>query len=122
MYVVLVYDISQEKNGARRWSRIFKICKKYLSHIQDSVFEGELSNAQLERFKQELKGYINKELDSVILFKSRQEKWLDKEFWGKKMTVPAFFSNFCRYPMCFKDREIDNSPKSSKNTIFVVKK
>ena len=83
MYVVLVYDISQEKNGARRWSRIFKICKKYLSHIQDSVFEGELSNAQLERFKQELKGYINKELDSVILFKSRQEKWLDKEFWGK---------------------------------------
>ena len=60
MYVVLVYDISQEKNGARRWSRIFKICKKYLSHIQDSVFEGELSNAQLERFKQELKGHINK--------------------------------------------------------------
>lgn len=91
MYVVLVYDISQEKNGARRWSRIFKICKKYLSHIQDSVFEGELSNAQLERFKQELKGYINKELDSVILFKSRQEKWLDKEFWGKEDDCISFF-------------------------------
>ena len=90
MYVVLVYDISQEKNGARRWSRIFKICKKYLSHIQDSVFEGELSNAQLERFKQELKGYINKELDSVILFKSRQEKWLDKEFWGKEDDKTSF--------------------------------
>ena len=90
MYVVLVYDISQEKNGARRWSRIFKICKKYLSHIQDSVFEGELSNAQLERFKQELKGYINKELDSVILFKSRQEKWLDKEFWGRKDDLTSF--------------------------------
>lgn len=91
MYVVLVYDISQEKNGARRWSRIFKICKKYLSHIQDSVFEGELSNAQLERFKQELKGHINKELDSVILFKSRQEKWLDKEFWGKEDDCISFF-------------------------------
>ncbi|SCG90257.1 CRISPR-associated endoribonuclease Cas2 [uncultured Clostridium sp.] len=91
MYVVLVYDISQEKNGASRWSRIFKICKKYLSHIQDSVFEGELSNAQLERFKQELKGHINKELDSVILFKSRQEKWLDKEFWGKEDDCTSFF-------------------------------
>lgn len=91
MYVVLVYDISQEKNGARRCSRIFKICKKYLSHIQDSVFEGELSNAQLERFKQELKGYINKELDSVILFKSRQEKCLDKEFWGKEDDCTSFF-------------------------------
>ena len=91
MYVVLVYDISQEKNGASRWSRIFKICKKYLSHIQDSVFEGELSNAQLERFKQELKGHINKELDSVILFKSRQEKWLDIEFWGKEDDCTSFF-------------------------------
>lgn len=43
MYVVLVYDISQEKNGAKRWSKIFKISKKYLSHIQNSVFEGEIS-------------------------------------------------------------------------------
>ena len=42
MYVVLVYDISQEKNGAKRWSKVFKISKKYLSHIQNSVFEGEI--------------------------------------------------------------------------------
>lgn len=28
MYVVLVYDISQEKNGAKRWSKVFKISKK----------------------------------------------------------------------------------------------
>jgi CRISPR-associated protein Cas2 len=91
MYVVLVYDISQEENGARRWSRIFKICKKYLSHIQNSVFEGELSNAQLESLKQELNRYIDKELDSVILFKSRQEKWLDKEFWGKEADLTSFF-------------------------------
>lgn len=27
MYVVLVYDISQEKNGAKRWSKVFKISK-----------------------------------------------------------------------------------------------
>lgn len=91
MYVVLVYDISQEENGARRWSRIFKICKKYLSHIQNSVFEGELSNAQLESLKQELNRYIDKELDSVILFKFRQEKWLDKEFWGKEADLTSFF-------------------------------
>ena len=47
MYVVLVYDISQEKNGAKRWSKVFKISKKYLSHIQNSVFEGEISKPQL---------------------------------------------------------------------------
>ena len=90
MYVVLVYDVSQEKNGARRWSRIFKICKKYLTHIQNSVFEGELSKAQLAQLQKELNEYIDKELDSVIIFKSRQEKWLDKEFWGRKDDLTSF--------------------------------
>ncbi len=90
MYVVLVYDVSQEENGARRWSRIFKICKKYLTHIQNSVFEGELSKAQLAQLQKELNEYINKELDSVIIFKSRQEKWLDKEFWGRNDDLTSF--------------------------------
>lgn len=90
MYVVLVYDVSQEENGARRWSRIFKICKKYLTHIQNSVFEGELSKAQLAQLQKELNEYINKELDPVIIFKSRQEKWLDKEFWGRNDDLTSF--------------------------------
>lgn len=90
MYVVLVYDVSQEENGARRWSRIFKICKKYLTHIQNSVFEGELSKAQLTQLQKELNEYIDKELDSVIIFKSRQEKWLDKEFWGRNDDLTSF--------------------------------
>ena len=90
MYIVLVYDVSQEENGARRWSRIFKICKKYLTHIQNSVFDGELSKGQLAQLQKELKEYIDKELDSVIIFKSRQEKWLDKEFWGRKDDLTSF--------------------------------
>lgn len=90
MYIVLVYDVSQEENGARRWSRIFKICKKYLTRIQNSVFEGELSKGQLAQLQKELKEYIDKELDSVIIFKSRQEKWLDKEFWGRKDDLTSF--------------------------------
>lgn len=90
MYIVLVYDVSQAENGARRWSRIFKICKKYLTHIQNSVFEGELSKGQLAQLQNELKEYIDKELDSVIIFKSRQEKWLDKEFWGRKDDLTSF--------------------------------
>ena len=89
-YFVLVYDVSQAENGARRWSRIFKICKKYLTHIQNSVFEGELSKGQLAQLQKELKEYIDKELDSVIIFKSRQEKWLDKEFWGRKDDLTSF--------------------------------
>ena len=82
MNIVLVYDISKTDNGQKRWSHIFKICKKYLTHIQNSVFEGELSKVQLEKLRQELKPHVDTSLDSIILFKSRQERWLDKEFWG----------------------------------------
>jgi CRISPR-associated protein Cas2 len=92
MYIVLVYDVSQEENGARRWSRIFKICKKYLTHIQNSVFEGELTVAKLNKLKSELSKWIDKDLDSIIIFKSRSNKWLIKEFWG--MDTSADTSNF----------------------------
>ncbi len=91
MYVVLVYDINQNNNGQKRWSHIFKTCKKYLTHIQNSVFEGEITKVQLVKLKQELKPYVDKECDSVIIFKSRQEKWLDKEFLGKENDKISFF-------------------------------
>ena len=92
LYVILVYDISVENNGSRRMRRVFKICKKYLTHIQNSVFEGELTVAKLNKLKSELSKWIDKDLDSIIIFKSRSNKWLIKEFWG--MDTSADNSNF----------------------------
>ena len=47
MYVILVYDINLEnKEGQRVLRNVFKTCKKYLVHIQNSVFEGELLESQ----------------------------------------------------------------------------
>ena len=91
MYVVLLYDISLDDNGRKRWSYVFKICKKYLTHIQNSVFEGEISKVQLVKLQRELDEYIDKQQDSVIIFKSRHERWLDKEFWGVKDDATSFF-------------------------------
>ena len=54
------------------------------------MFEGEISKVQLTQLKNELAPYINKKLDSVIIFKSRQEKWLEKEFWGKEDDLTDF--------------------------------
>ncbi len=108
MYVVLVYDISQNNNGQKRWSHVFKICKKYLSHIQNSVFEGEISKVQLVKLQQDLKPYIDKKEDSVIIFKSRQERWLDKRNVGqKKMTKLVFFITLSIVDNV-KKREVDN--------------
>ena len=84
MYVILVYDINlEEKEGQKVLRKVFKTCKKYLTHIQNSVFEGELLDSQVFALNKELDKYVRHNLDSVILFKSRSQKWLDKEFIGK---------------------------------------
>lgn len=83
MYVILTYDIQLDENGAKVLRNTFKLCKQYLTHIQNSVFEGELSESQVMKLSLELKKHIRKDKDSVIIFKSRHERWLDKEFWGK---------------------------------------
>jgi len=89
MYVILVYDICMDNNGQKILSKVFKICKKYLMHIQNSTFEGDITEAQIVKLKYELGKYIRKDLDSVIIFKSRNEKWLQKEFWGIKENSPS---------------------------------
>ena len=84
MYIILVYDINLEnKEGQKVLRKVFKTCKKYLFHIQNSVFEGEISQAQLLKMKAELDEYIRNDKDSVIVFKSRNQRWLEKEFLGK---------------------------------------
>lgn len=84
MYVILVYDINlEDKEGQKVLRRVFKTCKKYLVHIQNSVFEGELLEAQALKLKVELNKWIRDDKDSVIFFKSRSQMWLEKEFWGK---------------------------------------
>ena len=84
MYVILVYDINlEDKNGQKILRNVYKTCKKYLVHIQNSVFEGELLESQLLKLKEELKLYIRNDKDSVIVFKSRNQRWMEKMFFGK---------------------------------------
>lgn len=74
----------ENKVGARVLRNVFKTCKKYLHHIQNSVFEGELSKAKLEKLKYELKEWIRDDKDSLIIFVENDSKWLKKEFIGVK--------------------------------------
>ncbi len=86
MYVILVYDI-----GEKRVGKMLKLCRKYLNWIQNSVFEGELTEIQLKRLKFEASEIMKKEEDSLIIFKTRQEKWLEKEVIGEeKNTLDQF--------------------------------
>lgn len=84
MYIILMYDIIMDEGGAKAQRNTFKTCKKYMTHIQKSVFEGNLTDFNLLKLKKELSKIIRKEKDSLIIFKSRDEKWLIKEFLGVK--------------------------------------
>ncbi len=79
MYVILVYDIEEKRVG-----KMLKLCRRYLNWIQNNVFEGELSEVKLKELLHEARMIMEEEKDSIIVFKSRQEKWLDKVVVGKE--------------------------------------
>ncbi len=86
MYVLIVYDISVE-----RVVKVHKLLKRYLNWRQNSVFEGELTEAQIEAVKQNLHNIIDEETDSVLLYIARDEKWLKREELGNQLGTTANF-------------------------------
>jgi len=82
MYVIAVYDF-----GEKRVGKILKVMRKYLNWIQNSVFEGEITPVKLEEMKLTAKGIMDEEIDSLIIFKSRQEEWLEKEIVGHERST-----------------------------------
>jgi CRISPR-associated protein Cas2 len=77
MYVILVYDIGQERVG-----KMLKLCRKYLHWIQNSVFEGEITQAKLLELELKAREIMDEERDSLIIFRSRSERWLEKKIVG----------------------------------------
>jgi CRISPR-associated protein Cas2 len=63
MRIILIYDV-----GIERVSKIMRICREYLEHIQNSVFEGDITEANLKELKMRLKEKIEPTYDSVIIF------------------------------------------------------
>jgi CRISPR-associated protein Cas2 len=79
MYVILVYDM-----GEKRVGKMLKHCRKYLNWIQNSVFEGEITEVKLKEMVYDAKKIMKEEEDSLIIFKSRNERWLEKEVIGQE--------------------------------------
>jgi len=82
MYVIMVYDVGEE-----RVAKVLKTGRKYLTWIQNSVFEGQITESKLEKLKTELKKIIEPEKDSIIFFKLR-EAYLKKRLLVEKSMTP----------------------------------
>lgn len=79
MYVILVYDMDQKRVG-----KMLKLCRQYLNWIQNSVFEGDITDVKLKELVSKASKIMNKGKDSMIIFKTRQEKWLEKMVVGRE--------------------------------------
>lgn len=76
-YAFVFYDV-----GEKRVQKVFKVCKKYLSHFQKSVFRGEMSPSKLIRLKTDLNKVLNKEEDFVCIIKLMNNSVFGEEVLG----------------------------------------
>lgn len=86
MYVILVYDVKQQRVG-----KMLKLCRRYLHWVQNSVLEGEISEVKLQELLAKAAAFLNEEEDSILLFKSRTEQWLEKQVWGHERSPLGSF-------------------------------
>lgn len=78
-YAFVFYDV-----GEKRVQKVFKVCKKYLSHFQKSVFRGEMNPSKLIRFKSDLNKIIDKDEDFICIIKLMNESVFGEEVLGSK--------------------------------------
>lgn len=86
MYVILVYDF-----GEKRVNKMLKLCRKYLNWIQNSVFEGEISEVRLKELIIATKEFMKKDTDSIIIFSGSSKTSMDKQIIGnEKSNIDQF--------------------------------
>lgn len=76
-YAFLFYDVKE-----KRVNKVFKVCKKYLSHFQNSVFRGELTPSKLISLKKDINKVIDKSEDFICIIKLMNDNVYGEEVLG----------------------------------------
>ena len=76
MYVVLVYDM-----GADRTQKMLRLGRRYLTHVQNSVLEGEISEGDLKALRGEIEDVLETG-ESVILYELSSDMLLNRSVFG----------------------------------------
>ncbi|NJD52487.1 MAG: CRISPR-associated endonuclease Cas2 [Candidatus Methanoperedens sp.] len=79
MYVIIVYDV-----GIERVNKVRVYLKQYLNWVQNSVLEGELTEAEYMKVMNGLKDVIDESVDNVICYKTKDRKYLAIDEIGTK--------------------------------------
>ncbi len=75
----------------KRVGKMLKLCRQYLNWIQNSVFEGEITEVKLKELIVKAESIMKADYDSLIIFKSRNKRWLEKQIIGKERSELGIF-------------------------------
>ncbi|MEM0134811.1 MAG: CRISPR-associated endonuclease Cas2 [Thermoplasmatales archaeon] len=78
MYIIVVYDVD-----AARVSRVNRFLKRYVMWVQNSVFEGEISDRLLNDMISRLKKLVEKK-DSFVIYTFRTKSYTSKILLGEQ--------------------------------------
>lgn len=78
-YAFVFYDVNE-----KRVQKVFKVCKRYLSHYQNSVFRGEMSPSKLIQLRTDLRAVIHEDEDFICIIKLMNDNVFGEEVLGKK--------------------------------------
>ena len=87
MYVILIYDVAE-----KRVSKMLKLCRQYLCWIQNSVFEGELSEVKLRELQNKIHSHP---LKTIFQHKACTDKLYADSFYKVQKNSHSSFEVIC---------------------------
>lgn len=85
MFVIVIYDAN-----IKRVAKYHKLLKQYLFPVQNSAFEGMITQSNFNQMKNALKKINCEGLDSIIIFKTNNMKYLFRETIGQTKEKDVF--------------------------------
>lgn len=86
MYLILVYDVVP-----KRGAKLLKYLRRHINWVQNSVFEGEVTEAELEIIIKGIKEIINLQKDSVIYYTFDSQNYHTRKVIGlEKNEIDSF--------------------------------
>lgn len=85
MYVIMVYDLQ-----ADRTHKALKIGRRYLTHVQNSVLEGEISEGDLRKLRGEIENLLEPG-ESTIIYELSSDSLLNRTVYGEDPTEDQRF-------------------------------
>jgi CRISPR-associated protein Cas2 len=76
-YVVVVYDVEADRTRIPR-----KLLRQYLTHVQNSVFEGHITEGDLEEVTSAIQETVRDD-ESAILYRMSSENYVDRTVVGE---------------------------------------